>query len=96
LGNISHRKTDKRACGAGTVVVGQDFVFVNGKLWAVKNDPNDHGDGQLINTQTYVYINGKLVILVGDPAQPDDLCPPLGGSHCAPSAVTGDPLCVVN
>jgi hypothetical protein len=39
LGNISHRKTDKRACGAGTVVVGQDFVFVNGKLWAVKNDP---------------------------------------------------------
>ena len=93
---ISHRNSDTRNCGATTVVEGQDFVFVDSKLWAVKGDPNSHGDGQLINSQSYVLINGIPVILVGDSAQPDDLCLPIGPPHCDPLASSGDSLVVVN
>ena len=70
-----HRHGDSRDCGAKTVVVGQSTVFVNGRLWAVLNDPNTHGNGELINTGTTVFIEGKPVIVVSpDPAKPDRLC----------------------
>ncbi len=70
-----HTHGMKRVCGATTVVIGQKTVFVNGKLWAVRGDPNSHGDGQLINTGTTVFIAGIPVIVHSpDPAVPDDLC----------------------
>ena len=88
----AHRQDDLRACGAKTVVVGQDFVYVNGKLWAVEGDPDDHGGGGLIATVIgELYINGKKAIAVGDPANPDNLCSANTPIHCAPSAVTGEP-----
>lgn len=59
----AHRNNDPRACGAKTTVVGQSTVFVNGELWAVKDDMNTHMEGQLINSYTGVYINGKPVIV---------------------------------
>ena len=81
----SHRQDDSRICGATTIVVGQDFVTVEGKLWAVENDPNTDGGGGLNHSQSYVTIDGRLVILAGDSASPDDLCPI--PPHCGPSAV---------
>lgn len=70
----AHRNDDLRFCTAKTIVVGQGSVFVNGKLWAVQGDPNDHGLGNLI--QIYgkhnVFVEGKLAICaVGDIADPD-------------------------
>jgi uncharacterized Zn-binding protein involved in type VI secretion len=86
----AHRNGDPRTCGASTVVAGQGTTFVDGKLWAVKDDPNTDGDGQLIPTGTSVFIQGKPVIVHSpDPAQPDDLCPPLGGEHCDPKTAAG-------
>ena len=71
----SHRHGDARVCGAKTIVVGNHTVFVNGKLWAVKDDPNSHGKGNLINTGTTVFVEGKPVIVLSpDPAKPDGLC----------------------
>ena len=71
----SHRNTDLRICSAKTIVVGQSTVFVNGLLWAVLDDPNDHGNGNLINTGTTVFIEGRPVIVVfPDPAKPDRRC----------------------
>lgn len=70
-----HRNQDNRFCGALTTVVGQSNVYVNGKLWAVENDPETHGNGQLVATygQKNVYINGKHVICaVGDSAVADN------------------------
>jgi uncharacterized Zn-binding protein involved in type VI secretion len=96
MGNISHRNGDARACGASTVVVGQDFVFIDDQLWAVLDDPDSHGDGGLINSQDFVFINDKPIILVGDSANPDDLCPIDMGPHCQPSAVSGSPTVFVN
>lgn len=93
---ISHRNGDSRSCGATTTVVGQNFVKVDGQLWAVTGDPETHGDGQLINTQTYIKINGLYACLVGDSAAPDDLCPIDGGAHCDPIASSGDSLINVN
>lgn len=62
----AHRNGDSRACGAKTVVTGQSTVFVNGKLWAVKDDPNTHSAGGLINTTgSTVFIEGKNVIVHG-------------------------------
>lgn len=63
-----------RFCGATTTVQGQNTVFVNGKLWAVENDPNTHGEGRLIATiGNTIYIEGKLVIVaIGDIAQTDN------------------------
>jgi uncharacterized Zn-binding protein involved in type VI secretion len=86
-----HRQDDSRACGATTIVTGQSSVFVNGKLWSVAGDPNTDGNGQLIASGTTVKINNILVIVLGDSAAPDDLCIPLGGFHCAPSATSGSP-----
>lgn len=86
----AHRNGDPRTCGATTVVVGQGTTFVDGKLWAVKDDPNTDGDGQLIPSGTSVFIQGLLVIVhAPDEAQPDDLCPPLGGEHCDPKTAAG-------
>lgn len=59
----AHRKGDLRACGATTVVVGQSTVFVNDKLWAVKDDPNTHAAGGLIPSGKNVYIEDKLIIV---------------------------------
>lgn len=59
----AHREGDNRACGAKTVVVGQKNVFVNGKLWAVEDDPNTHTAGGLIASGSTVFINGKKVIV---------------------------------
>lgn len=87
-----HRATDARACGATTMVTGQDFVTVNGKLWAVHGDKNTHGEGSLISDHLWITINGKGVIVKGNSAGADSLCPPLGGAHCNPSATGFDSL----
>lgn len=69
----AHRNTDSRNCGAKTVVSGQSFVYVNGLLWAVENDPEDHGNGQLVSVSAgTVLINGKKVIVLTDAALADD------------------------
>lgn len=60
----AHREGDLRACEATTVVVGQSTVFVNGKKWAVEDDPNTHGGGGLIPSHKGVYIEGKPVIVI--------------------------------
>jgi len=62
----AHRHGDPRICGATTVVTGQSTVTVDGKLWAVKGDPNTDGGGGLINTTgSSVTINGIPVIVDG-------------------------------
>ena len=86
-----HRQDDLRACGATTIVVGQSTVFVNGKLWSVEGDPNTDGGGGLVASETTVKINNIPVIVLGNSAFADDLCPILGGLHCAPSATSGSP-----
>jgi hypothetical protein len=87
-----HRQDDSRSCGATTVVSGQNFVFVDGKLWAVEGDPDSHGGGGLHpGNIAAIYINGIRVIGNGDSADPDSLCEPLGGAHCSPNASSGDP-----
>jgi uncharacterized Zn-binding protein involved in type VI secretion len=83
---FSHRNNDSRICGALTIVVGQDFVTVDGQLWSVDNDPNTHGGGQLISSQTWVTIDGKGVIVKDDSSDPDALCFIVGGPHCNPKA----------
>lgn len=86
----AHRHGDSRTCGATTVVQNQSTVFVNGRLWAVKGDPNTHGGGNLINTGTTVFISGIPVIVhSADPAAPDGLCPIAGGPHCGPATASG-------
>jgi hypothetical protein len=77
-------------CGAATIVVGQGTTYVDGRLWAVKDDINTDGDGQLIPTGTSVFIQGKLVIVnTPDHAQQDDLCIPIGAPHCDPMTAAG-------
>ena len=88
----AHRSTDSRSCGAGTIVVGQDFVKVDGKLWSVDGDPNDHGGGALSTSHGWLTIAGKGIIVVGDSAAADSLCITLGGAHCGPSASSGSNL----
>lgn len=83
-----HRNGDNRACGATTVVTGQSTVFVEGKLFSVQGDPNTHGSGGLIASGSTVRINNLPIIVLGDSANPDNLCIPLGGAHCAPSATS--------
>lgn len=81
----AHRFDDLRACGATTIVTNQSTVYVNGKLWAVKGDPNTHGAGGLINTGTTVFINGiNVIVNTVDHAHPDGVCPVAGGAHCDP------------
>ena len=89
MSNIVHRQDDSRACGATTVVTGQTTVKAGGKLIAVDGDLNNHGGGALQAATNKVYINGKMVVNVGDSADPDDLCIPVGGAHCAPAATGG-------
>ena len=42
---------------------GQDFVFANGKLVAVQNDPETHGAGNLIPSHHGIFINGIPIIV---------------------------------
>lgn len=71
----AHRNGDDRFCGAITNVIGQNNVKVNGILWAVEGDIDDHcGEGalQAVYGAKNVYINNKLVICaMGDIAAPD-------------------------
>lgn len=73
----AHRHDDPRACGAKTVVLNQDSVTVNEKLWAVKGTTNNHGNGQLINsTGDSVTIHGIPVIVHGpDDSEADNIHP---------------------
>lgn len=85
----AHTHGQSRICGATTVVTGQSTVYVNGKLWAVKGDPDTHGSGGLINSGTTVFISGKPVIVhAPDNASPDALCP-VGPLHCNPKTSQG-------
>ena len=77
-----HRNGDSRSCGASTVVVGQSFVYDNGRLVSVDGDPNTHGGGGL-NASSHATINGKRIVKVGDGSAPD-LAP-----HPSSSAVSG-------
>lgn len=88
----SHVHGNSRACGATTIVVGQTFVTVNGKLWAVEGDINTDGGGALSSSHSWLTINGKGVIVNGDSAAPDSLCPIPGGAHCNPDATGFDSL----
>jgi uncharacterized Zn-binding protein involved in type VI secretion len=94
--SYAHRNTDVRACGATTIVNGQNFVKIDGQLWAVDGDPNTDGGGELITSHTWITINGKGIIVVGDNANPDGLCPIPGGPHCDPVAVGSDNFVNVN
>jgi hypothetical protein len=86
----AHRHGDARDCGATTVVAGQSSTFVEGRLWAVIGDPNTDGDGALIPSGASVFIEGKLIIVhAPDDAEPDDLCPIIGGPHCEPMTAEG-------
>lgn len=69
----AHLDGQSRECGATTIVSGQNFVYIDGKLWAVEGDKNSHEEGGLIaTTGNSIYINGKLVIVHGpDPAEID-------------------------
>ena len=81
----SHRHDDSRNCGAKTIVQNQSTVFVNGKLWAVKDTVDSHGGGQLIPTGTTVFVEGKPVIVhTPDHAQPDSI-------HPDPMTASGSP-----
>jgi len=84
-----HRNNDLRTCGATTIAT-QTFVTIGGQAIAVENDQNSHGGGGLIaGSGSFIKINNKSIIVVGDTASPDNLCPVLGGAHCAPAAATG-------
>lgn len=89
MSNSVHRQDDARSCGATTNVIGQSTVYAGGKLISVDGDTNSHGSGALIAATNNIYINGKMVVNVGDSADPDDLCIPVGGAHCAPAATGG-------
>jgi hypothetical protein len=68
----AHRQDDLRNCSGKTVVTGQDFVSVNGKLWAVEDDQDDHIHGELVSASPgTVFINGKKVIVLTDHAKVD-------------------------
>lgn len=88
-----HRHSDRRSCGASTIVQGQSNVYVNNLLASVRGDPNTHGGGSLgatVNDGT-VYINNKRVVLRGSSASADSLCPPRGQPHCNPKSVGASP-----
>lgn len=87
-----HRESDARVCGAVTLPQGQDFVKVDGKLWAVQGDPNSDGGGGLIASKDYIFINSLPIIVQGDHAVPDTQCFFIGPPHCDPYAVGFDDL----
>jgi uncharacterized Zn-binding protein involved in type VI secretion len=80
--SYAHKQNDQRNCGATTIVTGQNFVTIDGKLWAVEGDQDSHGGGALIATKTFVKINNKKVIVDGDNASPDN------ARHTNPKAVS--------
>jgi uncharacterized Zn-binding protein involved in type VI secretion len=88
--SYAHKQGDLRNCGATTIVTGQTFVTIGGKLWAVQDDQDSHGAGGLIASKTFITINSKPIIVDGDNAKPDNLCfvPGGGGNHCNPKAVS--------
>jgi len=87
-----HRHSDARACGATTVVSNQGTVFANGLLVAVNGDPNTHLNGELTAGSNAVFVNGIAVVNnSADGSNPDALCIPLGGAHCAPVTAGGSP-----
>ena len=90
-----HRENDSRSEMSKTQVVGQQTVFVNGKLWAVEQDMDNDGMGQLISKSPgTVYINGKKIIVKDmDDSSPDSLCGMMGQhpEHCHPHPVEGSP-----
>jgi hypothetical protein len=92
----SHVHGNSRACGATTIVTGQDFVKIEGKLWSVDGDNNTDGGGPLSTSHGWLKINGKGVIVQGDSAAGDALCPIPGGAHCAPNATGYDDLVQVS
>jgi hypothetical protein len=88
----AHRQTDARVCGGKTKVVGQSTVFVNDKLWAVKDDVIlTHSGGELIPTGTTIFVENKLIIAhTPDQAKPDSLCSEDGDiTHCNPMTAEG-------
>tara|TARA_B100001778_G_scaffold52674_1_gene39824 strand:+ start:7045 stop:7338 length:294 start_codon:yes stop_codon:yes gene_type:complete len=88
----THRDTDPRTCGATTIVEGQSTVFINSLLQSVNGDPNTHGAGNLIAACKNVFVGGILCVNhTPDNAAADNLCPPLGGAHCAPATAGGSP-----
>jgi hypothetical protein len=71
----AHRNGDMRFCGAGTIVIGNQTVFVNDRLWAVDGDVDSHTGGNLkaVTGPPTIYIQNKLIICaVGDIAAPDN------------------------
>jgi len=92
MARFIHRLGDSRTCGA-TTVVRQSTVRANNRFISIQGDPNTHGGGALRATETVgkVRIGGIPVILQNDPASADNLCPPLGGAHCAPNASSASP-----
>lgn len=92
----AHRNGDARACGATTIVSGQDFVLVDGELWSVDGDDNTDGGGALSTSHSWLTIAGKGIIVNGDSAAPDSLCPIPGGPHCAPNATGFSDLITVS
>lgn len=71
-----HRETDKRHCGADTVVTGQSNFFVNGLLAAVEGDVDSHGLlGALISQSpgSFIINNKKAIVASMDRAAPDAL-----------------------
>jgi hypothetical protein len=73
---ISHRVGDSRACGAKTVIGGNQFVTINGHYWAVDGDNNSHGGGALITSNSWLTISNSGIIVVGDSAVIDALFHP--------------------
>jgi uncharacterized Zn-binding protein involved in type VI secretion len=70
----AHRDNDSRTCGAKTLVSGQSNVYVEGKLWAVNGDENNHDLGKLRSVVgSKVKINNIRVIVQGDQASPDKI-----------------------
>lgn len=80
-----HRNGDSRSCGASNIVVGQNFVYANGRLISVDGDPDSHGAGNLNARCRNVFINGIMIVNVGDSAAPDK------APHSNPSAASGSP-----
>jgi hypothetical protein len=89
---LAHRIGDLRSCGSLTIqgLAPQTFVTVDGKLWAVQGALSSEGAGAFETvSKTWIKIGGVSVVTVGDVALPDNLCPTLGGAHCAPVASQG-------
>lgn len=76
----AHRDTDSRFCGAETIVTGQNAVLVNGLLWAVEGDKDNHcNEGALsaVYGSKCIEISGKKIICaMGDTAADDHSCIP--------------------